>query len=274
MQSLAELVQENRQTITRRLYLGKVYWEQLLEKLERWEHSPRGVFNDEQVWTFLVACGYAIAGAEGVARLTKTLTGAVLPQPDDSKIWMEVLPLPPRESEGNTNLDLAVGAVAGRGSTKSGIELSRSSTGWICFCEMKWDSDISLSVSYDPNRNQLARVIETALCFQRSGVYTSDVYISLVTPAKFKEAGGQQKAYQGKFREYDADRAALLKDLNACVLEKYGRSHWYYPADIAERVNRLSLRWPTHEDLFAGIPDSNISEGLARFWERYGYRTA
>ena len=65
-------------------------------------------------------------------------------------------------------------------------------------------------------------------------------------------------------------RARLRQDLDVCRLEKMNRPDWTYPPDIAERVDRLKLRWPTYEELFNGIPASAISEGLQRFWETYG----
>ena len=95
MTLLTELLTEHRQEISRLLYLGYVRWDNLVRKLESQERTRRGAFGDEQVWTFLVGCGYAMADAGGVAKLTKVITGVDLPQPDDSRIWQEVLPLPP-----------------------------------------------------------------------------------------------------------------------------------------------------------------------------------
>ena len=179
--------------------------------------------------------------------------------------------MPPRLSEGNTHLDLAIGAIAKCGTTKSGIELNDWTTPWVCFCEMKWDSDITLGVTHDPNRNQLARVIETALCFQIDGVYAVEIYVALVTPARFKDSVEHPKEYSSTFKEYDADPARLLQDLDSCVLQKRSGPDWQYPDHIAGRVERLNLRWPTFEDLFSKIPDSEISAGIKRFWEQYGY---
>ena len=271
MKPLSVLLEEHGDEIERRLHLGYVHWQDLVSKLEIQERHASGSLRDEQVWTFLVGCGYAIAGAEGLAKLTNVLTGMDLPQPDDAKIWLEVLPLPPRDREGSTHVDLAIGSITGRGSSRSGINLGRHPQPWICFCEMKWRSDISLSVTYDPDRNQLARVIENALCFQMERRYSGEVYVALVTPAIFKEPDGSYRAYQGLFREYERNRARLRQDLDDCRLEKRNRPGWTYPPDMAERVDRLKLRWPTYEELFAGIPPSAISEGLQRFWETYGH---
>ena len=94
-----------------------------MRKLGAQERSAPGPFRGEQVWTFSAGCEYAIAGTEGLASITNILTGADLPQPDDAKIWLEVLLLPPRTLEGSTHLDLAIGHVARRGNSESGIRL-------------------------------------------------------------------------------------------------------------------------------------------------------
>ena len=271
MKPLSDLLEDHRDDIERRLHLGYVHWRDLVSRLETQEHHASGSLGDEQVWTFLVGCGYAMAGAEGLAKLTNVLTRMDLPQPDDARIWLEVLPLPPRNEEGRTRVDLAIGSITGRGSSRSGINLRRGPQPWICFCEMKWRSDIRLCVTHDPDRNQLARVIENALCFQGEGGYSDEVHVALVTPAIFKGPDGNRKVYQGLFREYESNRARLRQDLDACRLAKMNRPDWKYPQDIAERVERLKLRWPTYEELFAGIPASTISEDLQRFRETYGH---
>ena len=271
MKPLMDLLKEHGNEIKQRLHLGYVHWEDLVNKIEIQERAAFGIFSNEQIWTFLAGCGYAISGAEGLAKLANILTGTDLPHPDDAKIWLEVLPLPPRNNEGSTHIDLAIGSIIRRGISRSGINLGRDPQPWICFCEMKWDSNISLSVKHDPDRNQLARVIENALCFQSDGRYSDEVFVALVTPATFKSPDGKYQVYQKMFREYDFDRANLHRDLDACRLGKRDKPDWKYPPDMAERVDRLKLSWPTYENLFAGIPTSAVSGNLQWFWERYGH---
>ena len=277
MQPLADLLENNCCVITKRLYLGKGRWSSLLGAVRKAERASPELFKDEQVWTLLAACGYAIAGAEGVEKLTKILTGLDLTQPKDAKIWMEVLPLPPRECEGNTNLDLALGTITCRDETTGGIKLEDQSPSWICFCEMKWYSDISTRVRYDIHRNQLARVIENALYFNDNDGdrhsdcvdgdrYSDCVYVTLVTPKAFKNANAKSRLYQYKFEEYEADRNQLVKDFEACVLKK--RKH--ASGNVADRVGRLTLRWSTYDEIFAEIPNSEISEKLKEFWQERG----
>ena len=266
MQSLEKLLKENHDAITKRLYLGKGSWCSLLEAVCKAERTSPALFKDEQVWTFLAACGYAI-DCKGVEKLTKILTDSDLPQPDCAKIWMEVLPFPPRKREGNTNLDLALGTIKCREGTTGGIKLGDQSPSWICFCEMKWYSDISTSVKYDIHRNQLARVIENALYFNDGDGHSDCVYVALVTPKAFKNTNVKSRLYQYKFEEYEADRGHLVKDFEACVLEEK-REHAI--GNVADRVKRLILRWPTYDEIFTNIPDSAISKELKKFWQERG----
>ena len=274
MQSLEKLLEkkENHDAITKRLYLSDGHWCNLLKRVRSYEaKSASSVCEDEQVWTFLAACGYAI-DCKGVEKLTKILTGLDLTQPDCAKIWMEVLPLPPRELEGNTNLDLALGTITCRGKTTGGIKLGSQSPSWICFCEMKWYSDISISTTHDIHRNQLARVIENALYFNDRDEdkhsdcvdgdrYSDCVYVALVTPKAFKDREVNSRLYQYKFAEYEADQGQLVKDL-----EKSEHAN----DNVADRVGRLTLRWSTYDEIFAQIPNSAISEKLKEFWQKRG----
>ena len=95
-----------------------------------------------------------MAREQGVTMLTRALTGSNQREPPNPKIWFEVLPIPPRKREGQTHLDLALGTIAKREGTESGIELDDVESPWICFCEMKWHSDISYRVTHDIHRNQ------------------------------------------------------------------------------------------------------------------------
>ncbi len=265
MPSLACLIKKHRAEITKRLHLSCGRWCRLPERIAKCEEEQ--VCEDEQLWTFLAACGYAIAGAEGVKKLTKILTGSDLSQPDCAKIWMEVLPFPPRKREGNTNLDLALGTIKCRDETTGGIKLGSQSPSWICFCEMKWYSDISTSTTHDIHRNQLARVIENALYFNDGDRHSDCVYVALVTPKAFKNTNAKSRLYQYKFEEYEANRGHLVKDFEACVLEEK-REHAI--GNVADRVGRLTLRWPTYDEIFANIPDSKISKKLKEFWQERG----
>ena len=226
-----------------------------------------GKFNNEETWTFLAACSYAVHGHDGVAKLAKLLTGrADLPASEDSKIWLEFRPMTPRFKESRTHLDLALGAIAPENATKGGIELGQFSGAepWICFCEMKWESDISEGVTNDKNRNQLIRVIESALYFRRKGVFAERVHVALVTPAVFKDGIAEDKLYRRKFREYESNRVRVLEDLETCRLQPRNKFN------AAERIEALSLRWPAFDELFEGAPNNAVSEAIREFWQKYG----
>lgn len=271
MNSLAEMLKKYHAEITKYLYLGYARWDELIKRIEKQGQAPSSDFYDEQIWTFLIGCGYAIAGEQGIARLTKILTGSDQEPPANPRIWFEVLPIPPREREGATHLDLALGTIAIREGTESGIELDNAESSWICFCEMKWYSDIATSVTYDVHRNQLARVIENALCFQRSNKYNKyakRVYVTLVTPSIFFHANLKSRLYQYKFEEYAKKKASLI-DLKACVLEKNKQRGWSYPSCLSQRVKTLSLRWTTYDELFKNLPDSAIVTRLKDFWRQH-----
>ena len=277
MDVLADALRECHREITGYLYMGWVRWDEMVKRVDR-----LGKQDDEQMWTFLVACGYAIAGEEGVAKLTRTLTGSSYRPPMSTKVWFEVSPVPPRKREGDTHLDLALGTIAVREGTEAGIRLDDAESPWICFCEMKWYADIDVKVSHDVQRNQLARVIENALCFQHSGRYADRIHVTLVTPSVFRDAVShvpplRSRLYQYKFEEYDKpDRASLMADLEACPLEKNRQPEqpdWFFPRDLAERAKSLlALRWVTYDELFddKNLPDSPIAAELKDFWAKYG----
>lgn len=265
MNSLAEVLMNHHDEITKHLYIGYARWDELISRVQRQERKPSDDFADEQIWTFLVGCGYAIAGKDGVATLTKALTGSNYKAPTNPRIWFEVLPIPPRKGEGETHLDLALGTIARRNGTESGIELENVKSSWICFCEMKWYSDISYNVSYDQHRNQLVRVVENALCFQNKGKFAEKTHVVLVTPKVFQQASTKSRLYQYKYSEYYSDASKIRGDLDVCQLDKNDRVDWNYPSDIQDGISKLSLGWISYEALFESMPISGISDELKRF---------
>jgi hypothetical protein len=250
-------------------------WENLLETIRRQEISKSPNFKDEQIWTFLIACGYALSGEAGLHELTKILTGSDLPLPPKPKVWLEALPLPPRQKEGNTNVDLALGTISIRRRTKSGIELEKDKVTWVCFCEMKFNSDIARKITHDNNRNQLLRVIENALCFQNLGKYAEKIYVSLVTPEIFRSKKGLQQ-YREQFEKYRNNAGSIEEELDYSCLQKREQSKWHYPEDISERINKLHLNWVSYEELFSHLPvpsESGLNwlyQEIKHFWEFFG----
>ena len=106
---LAEAIKNNAAGIQDRLHIGYAIWDDLVARVERQEANPKEDFHDEQIWTFLVGCGYALPSA-GAAQLAHTLVGEEQGT-TCSKIWFEILPKSPRVKEGSTHVDLALGAI-------------------------------------------------------------------------------------------------------------------------------------------------------------------
>ncbi|MFO7650173.1 MAG: hypothetical protein R6X13_02370 [bacterium] len=128
-------------------------------------------WNDEKVWTWLVAT--SLSDSPRRAEYFDVLCG----ERTKFDTWFESQPLPPRRgsarnTEGNSQLDLAFGAIRRRRGTATGIEYDPSvKPSLVCFIEAKLFSDCSSDVSYDPLRNQITRVIDNLLCFQAAGSF-------------------------------------------------------------------------------------------------------
>jgi len=238
---------------------------------------------DEQIWTFLVAYGYRSAPA----KLFEELTGKAYTRPAECSSWLEMMPMPPRRggngkgSEGNSNIDLIVGSIEMRDGTTSGVQYHPG--GPVCLVEAKWKSDIAVYTSHDPHRNQLARVIETAVTLQYHHVspknqykpakpnpMPDDVYVTLLTPARFKASKYPwSRLYAYKFHEYDKNRGALIKDIerqDVFGVEKRMTKDWKYPEkSIRSRLQKVHLCWVTYEDLLSAMPDNKFRAAMAKF---------
>ncbi len=280
---LADQLSECFPGMSQHIKMPSVDWQNMVAKIQDDEdkRTPSlSCFGDEQVWTFLVCCGYSVNGSEGIRKLSGLLApGEIVP--DDGKLWFEVRPMSPREREGNTRLDLAVGFLKTRGVTASGIELDvpedpRQNT-WACFCECKWLSDLSIDVTHDVNRNQLTRVIENLLFFQCAEILLASPHVTLITPAIFRPNSLEQsnriqsfsRLFQYKFVEYKSDPSRIAADIGACRLRQRSGGGWIYP-NMDERVKLLRLNCVTYEELFQEMPASELREPLTRFFKERG----
>jgi hypothetical protein len=255
---------------------------QVVARLSNYELTrPLSGLHDEQVWTLLFAYGF-IAGdvEEGRALLANQLIEGTVPV-SPFRVWLEMLPLPPRQgnrglSERNSNIDLIAGHQRIRGETAAGVEYEKpeSGLGWVCMTEAKWLYDIAGKTTHDFHRNQLARVIETALTFQRPGYppsYPDAVHVTLLTPARFKPPTGSDtgsRLYFYTFNEYQHPTDGLqvsriLADIDSAeVAHRIDNDGWLYPV-IRERMRSLSLHWVTYEQLLRSMPDSRFKWELA-----------
>lgn len=241
------------------------------------ENHPNDPLVDEQIWTFLVTYGFAAANNDGLQRLFEALVerpGIGSP----SQAWLEMLPIPPRQgvigrSERNSEIDLMVGDIGIRGNTVAGVEyrVPLTGDGIVCFVEAKWLSDISWGTTHDKFRNQMARVIETALTFQSTGAdpdgWPTEVHFCLLTAKCFTTrncAGGGARFYGYKFREYVESRNALLADIESATIPIRNMDGWEYPS-LEKRLQSLALHWVTYEDLLEAMPETEFKEALLEF---------
>ena len=211
---------------------------------------------NEVVWTYLLAHVLATSPRQHL----RLLCGEDVTPRDPFDAWFEAQPMPPRGglrgfSEKNSKIDLAFGDIARRGSAEgSGIAYAKRPGSWACFVEAKFLSDCSSTVSHDPLRNQLTRVIESLLCFQDAdGCFPERLYFTLLTPRHLQKVENRgARLYGYKMAEY-ADPAALLRDIQSCKIPVRNEPRWRYP-DLVQRLSSLKLNWVAYEDVFDNEP--------------------
>lgn len=274
---IIELVDQHRSILSEHTRVTEGHWRAMIRRMENFRISTSGEkvgCHDEEIWTFLTSVAFSSGGQSGNSDLFKALTESTEPNVE-SRQWLESLPLPPRNGEGNTNLDLAMGSIQPRGITSNGIEYDGSKRP-IVFCEMKWFSDLSYGVTGDPHRNQLIRVIENAVTFQSSEGHPDIVHVTLVTPREFKNRKQASRFYHTKFYEYaDPETGAdmMLSELRSCRLNVYTNQGWRYPetTDLEKRIRNLSLHWVTFEDLISMTPTTEMGKLVRDFESAYNH---
>ena len=102
--------------ISQRLHVGAAMFNALVARVQQCETMEQKDYYDEQVWTFLLAASYAMAGDNSIATRGSLLTEDAI-STSIEKLWFECMPMPPRTQESNTQLDLALGAIARRDNT-------------------------------------------------------------------------------------------------------------------------------------------------------------
>ncbi|MDF1738637.1 MAG: hypothetical protein P1U86_05720 [Verrucomicrobiales bacterium] len=278
IEALCELITDRKDHLALFTRPTEGHWNAMLRRLNDFRiaaTSSKTGCHDEEIWTFLTSLAYADSGLSGNKKLFQLLTESDDHDLTDGLQWLEPLPLPPRNGEGNTNLDLALGGIRKRKNTSHGIEYDGTERP-IVFCEMKWFSDLSYGVSGDPHRNQLIRVIENALTFQNADSLPSTCHVTLVTPREFKSRTQGSRFYQYKFEEYSnaANGAeAILSELDSCRLNPYTNQGWKYPEEsvLKERVENLNLHWVTFEDLIVAAPDNELANHVRLFEKAYNH---
>ncbi|MAS93120.1 MAG: hypothetical protein CMO55_07980 [Verrucomicrobiales bacterium] len=254
-------------------------WSNLTARLRKHIADPKDDYYDEVVWTFLLCVAFASGGDTGVVQLYRALTEDFGQISAREAIRPEALPIPPREREGNTNVDLAMGSISSRSDQLGGIEYdpdpAKGSS--VVFCEMKWYSDISSKVTHDQTRNQLSRVIENAMTFQKAGKFPAKVSVVLVTPQLFVDQAIKSRLYQYKLEEYQRSPETLLDEWRAShhLLPPRNKGNsrknfpdWVYPdeEDLRDRLNNgFNLEHLSFEELFDRAPDTSLTRSIMEF---------
>lgn len=242
--------------------------------------SPRW-YIDEQLWSFLVASLIAEAPQKQIPLFCeKAMTLSA-----GCAVACEAEPISTRHGskEGNTVLDIAFGHIGARGHpVASGNSAAQFFAGiayspvgddsWVCFVEAKVLSDASGSVTRDPLRNQLTRVIENLLCFQAVGKHPNRLHFALLTPRVFYD-NPTARLYGYKMRDY-CDHEAILKDIDRCELPRRCTSGYTFP-ELRSRLQALApLQWVTFEDVLVAAGFAKDLDVVRRPAELAGVQAA
>jgi hypothetical protein len=241
-------------------------WEFKLAYLKKIKNDT---LEKEEIWTYLISCAYAYSGKEGIQKLTSLLCEIPLSQiPDSSeKIYVEYTPKTPRQGirgceVRNSYIDLALGCVELDKKHTIHYKPIDEKNDYICFAEMKLLDDIQVRSGDNPIRNQLIRVLEDAITFQRhsENKFPNRVHVTLVTPALFKTEP-ESRLYGYKFIDYKNNNQnnvkSILHDMNKARMGPRKDIEWNYPEKIDERIkNNLILHWVTFEEMINNIPNT------------------
>jgi hypothetical protein len=204
----------------------------------------------EVVWTYLVARKYQ----ENPQTLVNLLCGFDEALPENPTLWLETYLYPTRIRNEERNAwkiraDMAIGHFGLAEDRNSQIQ---SNGEWVCIAESKWFDDIHANGKF-PEIYQLSQIIDHALLLHgKEGKFPDRVYVTLITPRYFKERQGRfsDRLYWEKYNNYKFEPKKLEQDLRLCQLP-------FLKHDIekmVERINKLTLRWVTFEDLL-DLPD-------------------
>ena len=286
---LAQLIGINHETIEKYL---KIYHKIESDKPPRytWESKfnflSKKIMNDflnkEEIWTFIIACAYAYSGKEGIQQLTSILCQIPLSEIHNcyEKAYIEYMVKTPRkgiqgDALGNSVIDLALGCIDITKKRMIHYKPDNAVNDWICLVEMKLFDDIQATSGKNPIRNQLVRIIEDAITFQKHGhnIFPNKVHVTLVTPALFQEET-ESRLYGIKFEKYHntsqntVDVNSILTDISKTRMNKRNEPKWKYPDNIKDRLEiNLSLHWVTFEDIIEGIPENEIKNPIQNLLE-------
>ena len=157
-----------------------------------------------------------------------------------------------RKKSGNperTHVDLAFGNIKKRGDTEAGIEFYQNKKeSWVCFVEAKLDKDVRTGTTHDDKRNQIIRIIDNLICFQKDDKFPQNLFFALLTPKLFRE-NPKSKLYGYKMNEYKTPKD-ILDDIKKSQIPERRQKNWCYPEDLEDRIKMLKITWITYEEIF------------------------
>lgn len=212
------------------------------------QYFKKEIFNNEIVWTYLT--GEIAKDNSEIYKMIATFDAS-----ENHSIYFEGQPKSPYiRIEGNSYIDMALGALKRREKTQSGLAYSKGNGNEVCFVEAKYLSDLSTKTEHSPIRNQMERVIENLLVLEDTCDYPENVVFTLLTPRVFKKEFGS-RIYSYKYREYEEklgkDNDYLAKKIEFKIDYDNKRfEHSKTDRYILDRLNALKINWVTFEDIF------------------------
>ena len=129
-----------------------------------------------------------------------------------------------------------------------------------CFVEAKLDGDVSTGTTHDDKRNQIIRIIDNLICFQKKGKLPQKLFFALLTPRSYRDKN-TEKRYGYLIKRYKNPNN-IRDDLLLSRIPERHQSDWNYPEDLEDRIKLLKITWVSYEEIFEkeyGIRDLDLA---------------
>ena len=207
-------------------------------------------YKNEGVWTFLVADILSTSSNRNYYIELFCDSGIELDL--DPDIWFEAMPTPPRTGKSGypekTHVDLAFGNIKKRGDTGAGIEFYQNKKdSWVCFVEAKLEEDVSTGTIHDDKRNQIIRIIDNLICFQKNGKFPQKLFFAMLTPRSYRDKP-TERHYGFLINRYKNPKY-IMDDISLSQKPERHQPDWNYPEDPEDRIKLLKITWVTYEEI-------------------------
>ena len=207
-------------------------------------------YRNEKVWSFLVAD--ILSTSSNRNHYIELFCDSGIELDPDPDIWFEAMPAPPRtEKSGNperTRVDLAFGNIKKRGDTGAGIEFYQNKKdSWVCFVEAKLKEDVSPGTKHDDKRNQIIRIIDNLICFQKNCKFPQKLFFAMLTPRLYRDKP-TKKLYASLMNRYKNPKY-IMDDISLSQKPERHKPDWNYPEDPEDRIKLLKINWVTYEEI-------------------------